>query len=335
MSELVLTLRDVNGQFEDYDLEYKIRDTNLATVWKEHFQTNFIDSDHPIEKNYCLQGWQTEWETNYPRSLNHLCAKLNKHIEIINQEMPKHGYPIIDLHFSVEALKADPQEELLNKIHHHFELLIGQQWDPSEWWLLDLHISTRFSIRMLNNICHEIEAILRSIQHKSLGLFGSLNGIDQHGKHFFDSKKSSELTLREYKEFSTSRPFGSICLYYAQLGKSHYEVFCDNDTDIERKNISGIRNVTGEFVILFKDADGRLKNNRFVKWLQENNWNAKDPRLALNEGVVADLQNSEPQQKITEELLKRNDLHKITLDGQTKVYNYTWMDQENWEKDLQ
>ena len=72
MSELVLTLRDINRQFDDYDLVYKIRDKNLATVWKEHFQTNFINSDHPIEKNYCLQGWQTEWESNYPRSLQHL-----------------------------------------------------------------------------------------------------------------------------------------------------------------------------------------------------------------------------------------------------------------------
>ena len=334
MNDLVLTLRDISNQFEDYDLVYKIRNTNLARKWADHFKTNFIDNDHPIEKNYCLQGWQTSWETNYPRSLNHICSKLNYHIQIINEEMPKYGYPFIDLHFSVEALKNDPQQELLNKIHHHFELLIGQQWDPSDWWLLNLHFRTRFSIRMLNNYCHEIESILRSIKNKSLGIFGSLNGIDPGGRHF-DTKKSSELTLTEYKEFSDSRPFGSIHLYYAQLGKSHFEVYCDNDTDIERKNISGIRNVTGEFVIQFQEKGNPLDNQSYVNWLKDNNWNIKDPRLALTCGIVADLTNKEDHNTIVEEILKRNDLYKISLNGQTKTYNYTWIDQENWEKDLQ
>ena len=334
MNKLIFTLRDINNQYSDYDLVYQIRDTDLAKQWTDHFKINFIDNDHPIEKNYCLKGWQTDWETNYPRNLNHICTKLNEHIDIINQEMPKHGYPFIDLRFSVEALKNDPQEKLLNKIHHHFELLIGQQWDPSDWWLLPLHNKTRFSIRMLNNYCHEIESILKSIKRKSLAIGGSLNGINSEGKHF-TIKKSSELTLSEYKNFSDFRPFGCIQLYYAQLGKSHYEVFSDNDTDIERKNISGIRNVTGEFVIIFRKSTNPLSKKPYMNWLKENNWDVTDPRLALTYPIVADLQNTEPNKIIIQEILKRNDLYKISLNGQTKTYNYTWIDQENWEENLQ
>jgi hypothetical protein len=34
---------------------------------------------------------------------------------------------------------------------------------------------------------------------------------------------------------------------------------------------------------------------------------------------------------LKKELLKRDDVYKFTLDGQSRVYNYTWKDQEGWE----
>jgi hypothetical protein len=187
MTLLTLTLRDTSGVEDNFDINFKLRDTSLSKVWKECFIQNFLESHHPIEKTYCLHGWQTTWNTNYPRNLEYLCEKLNYHIDIINSEMPKYGYPVIDLNFTVDRLKSNSQEELLNKVHHHFELLIGQSWEPSKWWRIDaLSNKVRFSIRMLNNLCHEIEAIIQSIKSKTdkLMIYGSLNCIDCKGKHF-------------------------------------------------------------------------------------------------------------------------------------------------------
>ncbi len=335
MSELVFTLRDTSGQFSDYQLLYKIRDNSLGKLWKKCLNKNFLENNHPIEKTYCLQGWQTTWESNYPRNLTYLCNLLNSHISTINSFMPTIGYPVINLNFTLEGLQSNSQEELLNKIHHHFEILIGQAWDPSEWWLRDdIPSKVRFSIRMLNNLCHEIEGIISSIKHNiTPGIFGSLNGINSNGRHFAN-KLFEELNLENYKDFSDIVPFGCLILYYAQLGKQHKEVFDDNDTDIERKNISGIRYVTGEWTSVFSKTYRPLENKKYIKWLKKNDWNVHDPRLALKTGVVADLITDESKQTIVNEILKRDDLYKIELDSNQKLYNYTWKDEEQWQEKL-
>ena len=87
MNDLVITLRDINKEFDNYDLNYKIKDNALGSAWKNHFIKNFIESDHPIEKTYCLHGWQSEWESDYPRNLNFLCDRLNYYISVVNKEM--------------------------------------------------------------------------------------------------------------------------------------------------------------------------------------------------------------------------------------------------------
>lgn len=330
--DFIITLRDTTGVCKELEMLYKIRKSNLGQLWKEHLHSNFIAVANPIEKNYCLQGWQTDWDTAYPRDLTHICKRLNYHIAIVNREMPSHGYPVINLHFSKQALIDDAQDALLNKIHHHFELLIGQSWNPSKWWKLSLQNKTRFSIRMLNNYCHEIEGIIASIRspENRPWLCISLSGI---GKSGFSSKnkKRSNLLYKHYLDFTDESSFGNISLFYAQLGKQHIEVYDDNDTDIERENISGIRYVTGEFIINYHRHPPRLQDQEYVQWLTDNNWNINDPTLALTTGVVADLQNNMSEAALKKELLKRDDVYKFTLDGQSRVYNYTWKDQEGWE----
>lgn len=331
--DFIITLRDTTGVCHELELLYKIRETNLGQFWKEHLHANFIAVANPIEKNYCLQGWQTDWDTTYPRDLTHICERLNYHIDIVNQEMPSHGYPVINLHFSKQALIDDPQEVLLNKIHHHFELLIGQTWNPSKWSKLNLQRKTRFSIRMLNNYCHEIEGILKSIRSpgNSPWISISLSGIGKSGI-YSKNKKRSNLLYEHYLDFTDESNFGHISLFYAQLGKQHNEVYQDNDTDIERENISGIRYVTGEFVLSFSLQRPRLHNNqKYVQWLEDNNWDINDPTLALTTGVVADLQNNLCEAELKQEVLKRDDVYKFTLDGESRFYNYTWKDQEKWE----
>ena len=186
---------------------------------------------------------------------------------------------------------------------------------------------------MLNNYCHEIEGILKSIRSpgNSPWISISLSGI---GKSGFKSKnkKRSNLLYEHYLDFTDESNFGHISLFYAQLGKQHNEVYHDNDTDIERENISGIRYVTGEFVLPFSLQPPHLHNNqKYVQWLEDNNWDINDPTLALTTGVVADLQNNLCEAELKQEVLKRDDVYKFTLDGESRFYNYTWKDQEKWE----
>lgn len=329
--QLKLTFRDIYNVLEPYTLEYEIRDSKLGKVWCDHLIENFFLNDHPVEKVYCLKGWQHTWDSQYSRNLDFLCSELNKHIKIINKDMPQHGYPYIDLKFNVKSLKKRGRD-LLNKIHHHFELLIGQLWDPSDWYPLAQE-ETRYSIRMLNNYCHEIESVLDSIEDFNPRFSVGLNGIDSRGR-YFTNKKMSELTLEEYQDFSETRESGTLLLYYAQLGKSHREVFNDKDEEIDKKNISGIRYVTGEFIGNFESGESFREHEEYVKWLQANDFDINDPTLALEWGVVADLINDVD----LEELIKRDDFYQMTLinNGQVlhnKTFDYTWRNQFKWEQD--
>jgi len=331
---LELVFRDTNNVHSDYTLEYKLRDTRLAQSWYNMLVENFFNSQFPIEKTYCLKGWQQSWDSDYNRNLEFLCEELNKHIDVINNDMPNKGYDYIDLNFTVEGLKnKESQHLLLNKIHHHFELLIGQIWNPSKWYSL-AEPATTFSIRMLNNYCHEIEAALEVLEYSQLPhLSIGLNGVNDQGEHFFE-KKRHDITAKEYRDFSASGPAGAITLYYAQLGKHHKEAYQDNDSDIDADNISGIRYATGEMLIHFVELQDFRLNTDYKRWLLRNGFDRKDRSLALDHGIVAD-----PIGDIDiNELVKRNDLYKIRALEQGEVvheveYNYTWEDQLNWEKE--
>jgi len=331
---LELVFRDTNNVHSDYTLEYKLRDTRLAQSWYNMLVENFFNSQFPIEKTYCLKGWQQSWDSDYNRNLEFLCEELNKHIDVINNDMPNKGYDYIDLNFTVEGLKnKESQHLLLNKIHHHFELLIGQIWNPSKWYSL-AEPATTFSIRMLNNYCHEIEAALEVLEYSQLPhLSIGLNGVNDQGEHFFE-KKRHDITTKEYRDFSATGPAGAITLYYAQLGKHHKEAYQDNDSDIDADNISGIRYATGEMLIHFVELQDFRLNTDYKRWLLRNGFDRKDRSLALDHGIVAD-----PIGDIDiNELVKRNDLYKIRALEQGEVvheveYNYTWEDQLNWEKE--
>ena len=91
-----------------------------------------------------------------------MCSELNWAIERVNDFYKDKGYPHIDLHFSPEALQGDQYRDLMNQLHHHFELLIGQVWNVSDWFKMANH-ETIYAIRILNNNCHQIENVINSL----------------------------------------------------------------------------------------------------------------------------------------------------------------------------
>jgi hypothetical protein len=294
-------------------------------------------------------GWPTSWNSNYSRNLNFLCCELNKHIDTINTNMKPTGYPYIDLHFSVEAIKTRGQD-LLNQIHHHFELLIGQVWSVSNWYKLAPNEQTRTAIRMLNNYCHEIENVLEGIRHASLirliNFFGidvhslllinlGMNGVDSQGQ-YFSHKELHYLTEEEFGCFQKSTQWGDVSLYYAQLGKSHMDAFRDRDQFIDRENISSHQIVTGEAVFSFGDL---CISKEFKAWCQQHDFEWTDPKLGIGFPVVAQIENPYPKRyQLINELRLRNDIYCVSVEESdatvTRVFDYTWQDEEQWKNNI-
>lgn len=339
---LQIVLRDTAGYLPNYPVRFKIRDSKLAESWCDLLITNVLTSNHPIEKTYCLHGWQQDWDSTYSRNLDYLCKQLNLAIEQVNLTMPAKGYPYIDLNFSVDKLKSSAYRTLMNDIHHHFEMLIGQVWNPSPWFGM-ADDKTRAAIRMLNNYCHEIEYNVKSVEKNlkfkwipfvnvgcHIGI--SMNSVDSQGRYFSD-KISNQITQEEYECFDDTADWGCVTIYYAQLGKSHREAYDDNDTHIDKDNISSYQRLTGEFNISFYGKSSIT--NDFKRWLRANDFDINDKTLGIGYPVVADIiTDGLTKSAIRKELLARDDVYAIELltdNGtiiQSKQCNYTWKDQD-------
>lgn len=332
--KLLVTFRDTSRRLESFTVKYNILDNSLAKKWTDLLIKNFFLKGHPIEKVFCLQGWQTDLNSTTGRSLSYLCQRLNDSIDIINSDLISKGYERIDLDFNLNSMRSmNVARDLLNQIHHHFELLIGQVWSPSKWYEL-AEEKTRTSIRNLNNLCHEIEGILRPIEYPDAGYSVNigLNGPDFSGK-YFSEKIREDISLDDYDFFQDSLDWGDCVLYYSQLGKRHIEAYNDQDDCINDENISGYKFITGEFVICYRKI--RNQPAGFFTWLREKGFDPSDKTLGLGYPVVAKLDNINDREQIERELRKRDDLYSISLTDDfgkivhTKVYPYTWRDQEN------
>lgn len=338
---LFVTLRDSTNQVPKYTLRFKILENKLAQSWLELFSHNFFKIDHPIEKDNSLKGWITSWDSSSPRNLDFLCEKLNDSITTINSAIGPLGYQYIDLTFSKHQLRGDGYRELMNSVHHHFEILIGQTWNPSKWWQL-ADENTRHHIRLINNLCHEIEAAVCSIElnqkfpeSSNQYIFASLMGKNFQG-NYITGKARKELTLEELQSFSEYTTWGDVSIYYAQLGKRHIEAFRDKDKFIDRNNISGYRYLTGEFVISFPMVHEQdiMLPKQFFEWLDQNGFDKNDPSLALGFPRVAVLQPDQSKKEMIKIIKQLDDIYEIGLEDDSgkvimsKVYNFVWTDLE-------
>lgn len=342
--KLILQFRDINQTVENYDLKFNIRNTPLAAAWCDLLIKNIFGTRHPIEKPYSLHGWQTTWETDTPRNLKYICTKLNSAIDYVNLRMKEHGYPHIELEFTVEKLKSRKYQQLMNDIHHHFEILIGQSWNMSEWYK-KADESTRTAIRMLNNYCHEIEGIVAAIReqkilniipftdlHPSMSINVGMNCPDFDGKYFLNKQKD-EITLEQYECFANQYKWGSIFIYYSQLGKTHFDAFNDKDKNIDKDNISSWRFLTGEFVVHLPILPLLTISKKFKKWLKKNDFDINDKTLGIGFPVVADIETDQSRKKVAAELRLRNDLYQIRLEDDlgnvvhSRIFDYSWQDQ--------
>ncbi len=337
--KIFVVLRNIRDPHNTITLKFKVLEHPLAKSWLDLFSYNFFEIDHPIEKDNSLKGWITSWDSQSPRNIDFLCDQINKSILEINNQLGPLGYPNIDLIFSKDKLRGGNCRELMNDIHHHFELLIGQTWNPSKWWGL-ANDETQQHIRLINNLCHEIETAVDSIklnqqlpECSNQYIFGSLMGKNFEG-NYITGKKIKELDIDELNAFSDFTRWGDITIYYAQLGKRHIEAFRDKDNFIDRENISGYRYLTGEFVISFPmihDQDIRLPNN-FFDWLDQNDFDKTDPKLALGFPRVAELESTENKKEIIQRIKQMDDIYEIGLEDdfgnliKSKTYDFYWND---------
>lgn len=331
-----LTLRNPLNESETHDVYIIPKDVPIGKKWIEKL-THCLTENLKLEKNYCWVGWP-----DGSRDLKYLTNNLMKFINVINNynDSPKclwtEKYIITEVFNESNVMTSDFQvnHDLFNKLHHHFEILQGQVWNISDWFI-NADNETRYAIRQLNNHCHEMEILIKQIRAKNV----YPDGINPSAIIAFINGPRELLEPEDHDHFTLQRGAGRVFLGYCQIGKIHWEAYVDGDQDIHDSGISGLRYVSGEITIDFgAGTDNRLhhQNNidKYAKWLELNGLSIDDKYLAHGWLHVATVDltpytNMSPLE-IEQYLSKYLDIFKISVIDDNDVtiiesiYDYHW-----------
>ena len=355
-----VTLRDPL----DHDdlLEYTIipHDNILAQDWIVALK-ELLQSGNLLEKNYCFIGFPKT-----ARNLDYLCKELNRHVQQINlfnagqiwqrsglesyvieewftPDIVRFGseYPIG--HGEEQSLGLRIKHSVMNRLHNHFERLQGTVWALSNYYRL-ADYETKYAIRQLNNICHEMETLILSQRKEKMEpewVRPTQITTFLHAERYTLTDEHREL----FNVNGYDRQFGHVYMHWAQIGKTLFEVFRDEHspelTDTVCEAITELKYYSGEFDVEWgndvvyggSQPWHTEEQDRFQTWLIKNNRDPKDIQLSLGYlpigyiDVVKDFGTDDPI-KIRDILGDYLDIYTIEIDGVTGTFDYCWNDSD-------
>jgi hypothetical protein len=330
LSQLEITLRNPVRKQDRMTVYVDVDNHQLAQDWLAALE-EILSKDLVLEKNYCWLGWP--WS---PRGMTYLCDQVNHAIDVINDDTGI-GYIILD-----KYRPDNLSEELLNRLHYHFEQLQGTVEDPSKLYEA-AHPQTRDAIRKLNLLCHEIET-LKISQDKYLvrpeWIRPSTIVTFLHAKRY-------NLTNEHRQLFTTNRydrEFGRIYMHWCQIGKTYYEVWRDEHapklTHTMCSAITNLKYYSGEFDIEWGRTIGEnlgtpwhdrdMKD--FRTWLNSNGLDANDTQLSLGYLPIAKIDfersfGTTVVEDIWRTVSQYQDIYAIKVGNVYRTYDYLWSDE--------
>jgi hypothetical protein len=359
-SKITITLRN---PLDHQDLlEYYIipDDHQLAQDWVIALKQLLVDKKY-LEKNFCFLGFP-----NTPRNLEYLCEQLNRAVYQINifnqtkvwQNAGLKSY-IIEEHFTpntvrfsdeytiasgIENLGLRIKHSIMNRIHNDFENLQGTVDNLSDYYKL-ADYETKYAIRQLNILCHELESLIlsqRKLIRNPKWVRPSQITTFLHANRYRLTDQHREL----FKQNGYDRQFGHVYMHWAQIGKTLFEVFRDehapklDDTTCEA--INHLQYYSGEFDIEWANdvVYGSINTpwhtqliDKFNIWLEDNQLDPGDSDLSLGHLHIGqvDLKSSFGTETVSDIwyiLGNYLDIYRIEIDGVSNQFDYCWTDND-------
>jgi len=233
-------------------------------------------------------------------------------------------------------LNHDP----MNRLHRYFEDLQGETWNTSAYYKL-ADYETKWAIRQLNDLCHEVESWVLSNRKKTQAPeWQRPSQITT-----FLNAPRQDLQDEDYELFLKTRydrEFGGVYLHWAQVGKTQYEVFRDeHGADIDEATCSAINSLkfySGEFDVEWgRDINEnnhewhRKEQTEFREWLKRNGFDYNDPKLSLGYIKMGqiNIQKSFGTKDFFEIIKKVSDhldIYQIKTEGVIGTFDYVWSD---------
>ena len=366
---MIITYRNPGDKNDTIDVHFDIEKNYFTDKWIVELK-NLLQQNYHLEKNYCFMGFASS-----PRNVDFLCNEINDAIFQINrfntynkwQMAGLDPYHIDDVfnrdlvmydesHGVGNAINGDPNTNLglclkhdaMNRLHRYFEDLQGEVWGLSSYYKVADH-ETKYAIRQLNDLCHELENFVMSYRKLHVEPYW------QRPSQIMTWLQAprSDLQEQDYQLFVDNdydRELGGVYLHWAQVGKTHIEVFRDEDgqdvDDAVCSSISALRYYSGEFDIEWGNDVTRAnapwhveEQAQFVQWLSRNGFDPTDPKLSSGFIKIGqcDLQrsfgttNGEEIWKILSSYL---DVYSIEIGNTVGHFDYMWSQPDFAQKQI-
>jgi len=335
-----IDLRDNNDQILTVYID--VADNSLSRKWLAALN-DIVHNDLHLEKNYCWLGWAES-----TRSAEYLCTQINRSINAINSSSL--DYRIQDFFSPSNVIETNLgiNHNKMNQLHRYFEDLQGTAGAMSPYYN-QADDYTRWHIRQLNLLCHELESLVLSIRKAKTApdwrrpsqLMCWLNA------------PRFELEAEDYDLFgidTINRSLGGVYVGVNKaVGKHHWEVFQDEgrDSRISELVTTSLRSQTeaaGDFDIEWARDPGafpwQIKQlAEFRAWLLANGFNPDDKSLTIGHPQVGqvDLRRSfgtSDYIEIWNQLSTKLDVYKIRTSTAEATYEYCWSDPDYMEQQI-
>ena len=344
-------------QLDHKQLRIEIYDTPLGQRFLEALKDN-LAKNRVLEKNFCWLGW-----ADSKRDLHHLVGELNKSIAQINSFSFEPAYEKIhpfstdDFQYSstLKIGKGDPnltpglrlKHDACNLLHRYFEELQGTAWKMSPYYK-QADYETKYAIRQLNNLCHEIESWVLSVRKKAI----EPEWMRPSQITTFLNAPRYDLHEEDYELFKQNRynrEMGGVYLHWSQVGKTLYEVFRDENapkmTEALCSEINHQKYYSGEFDIEWGQTvteENKFKKEEmddYRKWLSDNGYDWEDPKLSLGYIKIGQVDmklgfQNRPFLEVYKEMktnLNIKSIHTVGTRSWEAYYPYT-LDSEDWKQ---
>ena len=332
LDQIEIDLRGTNDQILTVYID--VADNSLSRKWLAALN-DIIRNELHLEKNYCWLGWAES-----KRSAEYLCTQINRSINAINSS--DLDYRIQDFFSPANVIQKNLNinHDKMNQLHVYFENLQGTAGAMSPHYSQADDV-TRWHIRQLNLLCHELESLVLSMRkavqapewRRPSQLMCWLNApryeLDDNDLELFGIE-------------TINRKLGGVYVGVNKaVGKHHWEVFCDEgrDSRIDELVTTGLRTqsqAAGDFDIEWARDPGafhwQIKQlAEFRTWLERNGFNPDEPSLTIGHPQIGqvDLSRSfgtETWEHIYSQLSQHQDVYKIRTSTASATYDYRWSD---------
>lgn len=279
-------------ELSDLTLKFNILDNPVANLWLERMA---LRDQYPLDNPDRFYGFNTQQQEE-ARAL----AMIHNSIDTINN----YNYII------TKELITVHDQDTLNYLHNIFERYHGLLDQQDQEFFKNAPSDVKQALADLNINVHRCESVSRGNRPRIVCTWYGL-------------PKTESLTKEMLLEYGALNPkFGSVCLNYAEIGKTLEDLAQDNDNYISDEAFKPFEHYSADFNVRFFEDTSKNISEKITRmqeyYLRHRDFFVKRGYTDFNTLLplrypVAELIESTPREQLLKEIQQRQYITKIII----------------------